>query len=48
MVKWIHFICIPCFKCIVYLLKTLESIYVDNADIPLDKFEVFLSDGDSD
>lgn len=37
-------ICIPCFGRIDYVRKTLNSIYIDNAHVPLDNYEVIISD----
>ena len=39
-------ICIPCFGRVDYVRNTLNSIYRDNADIGLDKYEVVISDND--
>lgn len=41
-------ICIPCFKRLEYLRKTLDSIYEINSDVPLDEYEVIVSDNDPD
>lgn len=41
-------ICIPCFKRVKELRKTLQSIYIGNADVELDEFEVVISDNDPD
>ena len=39
-------ICIPCFGRVEYVRNTLNSIYQDNADVCLDKYEVVISDND--
>lgn len=39
-------ICIPCFGRLDYVRNTLKSIYQDNADVPLDEYEVVISDND--
>ena len=39
-------ICIPCFGRVEYVRNTLNSIYSDNADVDLDKYEVVISDND--
>ena len=39
-------ICIPCYKRIPYVLKTLDSIYRDNNDVQLSDYEVIISDND--
>lgn len=39
-------ICIPCFGRVEYVRNTLNSLYQDNADIGLDKYEVVISDND--
>ena len=40
-------ICIPCYGRVEYVRKTLKSIFIDNADVPLEKYEVIISDNDS-
>lgn len=37
-------ICIPCYGRINYVRNTLNSIYVDNSEVPLEDFEVIISD----
>lgn len=39
-------ICIPCYGRVEYVRKTLKSIFIDNADVPLEKYEVIISDND--
>lgn len=39
-------ICIPCFKRLEFLRNTLRSIYYDNDDVDLSKYEVVISDND--
>jgi len=39
-------ICIPCFGRVEYLRNTLNSIYQDNADVNIDRYEVVISDND--
>lgn len=39
-------ICIPCNGRVEYVRKTLRSIFIDNADVPLEKYEVVISDND--
>lgn len=39
-------ICIPCYKRIEYIRKTLNSIYFSNNNVDLDEFEVIISDND--
>ena len=39
-------ICIPCFKRIEQVRCTLKSIFVDNADVALDDYEVVITDND--
>lgn len=39
-------ICIPCFGRVEYVRNTLNSIYRENADVDLDKYEVVISDND--
>lgn len=39
-------ICIPCFGRVEYVRKTLKSIFQDNSDVALDKYEVIISDND--
>lgn len=39
-------ICLPCYGRVDYVRKTLESIYEDNSDVPLDEYEVVISDND--
>lgn len=41
-------ICIPCYKRINEVRNTLRSIYIDNADISIDQYEVIISDNDPD
>lgn len=41
-------ICIPCFKRVEYVRRTLQSIYEDNADADQSEFEVVISDNDPD
>ena len=41
-------ICIPCYKRVNEVRNTLKSIYIDNSDIPLEDFEVVISDNDPD
>lgn len=41
-------ICIPCFKRLEQVKATLESIYIQNADVPLSDYEVIISDNDPD
>jgi len=40
-------ICIPCYKRLDQVKRTLNSLYIDNADVPLNEYEVILSDNDS-
>ena len=47
-IKPILSICLPCFGRVDYVRNTLKSIYVDNSDVPLEKFEVVISDNDPD
>lgn len=39
-------ICIPCYGRIDYVRNTLKSIFIDNADVALDEYEVVISDND--
>lgn len=39
-------ICLPCYGRVDYVRNTLLSIYVDNSEVPLEKFEVVISDND--
>ena len=39
-------ICIPCYKRVEQVRNTLKSIYEDNSEVPLDKYEVIISDND--
>lgn len=39
-------ICIPCYKRASEVRNTLKSIYIDNSEIPLDAYEVVISDND--
>lgn len=39
-------ICIPCYKRVEYVRKTLNSIYLSNDNVDLDEFEVVISDND--
>lgn len=39
-------ICIPCFGRVDYVRNTLNSIYRNNADVDIDKYEVVISDND--
>lgn len=41
-------ICIPCYKRVNEIRETLKSIYIDNADVELDEYEVVISDNDPD
>lgn len=39
-------ICIPCFKRTEQVRNTLKSIYEDNSDVPLDEYEIVITDND--
>lgn len=39
-------ICIPCLGRLDYLRNTLDSIYRTNSDVPLEEFEIIVSDND--
>lgn len=39
-------ICIPCYGRVEYVRKTLKSIFNDNNDVPLEKYEIIISDND--
>ncbi len=39
-------ICIPCYKRVELVRNTLNSIYIDNADVSLSDYEVVISDND--
>lgn len=39
-------ICIPCYKRADYVRNTLNSIFDDNSEVPLDLYEVVISDND--
>lgn len=41
-------ICIPCYKRLEYIRKTLDSIYKSNSDVSMEEFEVVISDNDPD
>lgn len=41
-------ICIPCYGRVEYVRNTLKSIFIDNAEVALDEYEVVLSDNDPD
>lgn len=49
MLGYNHFIlsiCIPCYGRTDYVRNTLKSIFIDNADVPLNEYEVVISDND--
>ena len=37
-------ICIPCYGRVEYVRNTLKSIYIDNADVSIDDYEIIISD----
>lgn len=39
-------ICLPCYGRVEYVMKTLRSIYEDNREVPLDDYEIVISDND--
>lgn len=39
-------ICIPCYKRVDYLRNTLNSIFKDNSEVPLELYEVVISEND--
>lgn len=39
-------ICIPCYGRVDYVRKTLQSIFLENSTIPLNEYEVIISDND--
>ena len=39
-------ICIPCYGRVEYVRKTLNSIFKDNNNVPLEEYEVIISDND--